>query len=756
MVVDRFLNVRLTLVALFATVGWLGCSLVIGAVVAQDWAHWRGPEQNGISREKNLPEDWSLEPRKNVAWVAETGGRSTPIVLNGRVFINCRTTDDINDPDELIHSQDQVVCWDAETGEELWRDKFNVFQTDIPAPRVGWASMCGDKETGYVYLHSVSGIFRCYDPDGKVVWEHSLGEDFGKISGYGGRTQTPIIDEDRVIVSFMATNWGDSKGPAPLHYYYAFDKKTGDLQWVTAPGGRPKDTNYSVPIVSVINGQRMLIGGNCDGHVYAMNARTGKPIWSFRMSKRGLNTSPVVEGNLVFISHGEDNIDSPEFGRVQCIDATGTGDVTETHGVWRVDGIKAGYTGLMANEGILYVVADLGNMYAFDTKTGKRLWDHDLGTVGKGSPIWADGKIYASEVNGHFWILKPSREGCETLSETTLSGADGNGADEIYSSPAVANGKLYLVTRDRTICIADKSVQPSIGEVVALGEESAPTDKIDLIQLRPFEKIVSPGSKTSYEVHAFDANGRFIKKMPAELTPGDSLKGFSAESGQLVAPAEGGEVAGVVTTKVGELSATARVRMFDAGSQWKWDFNGYKGVQVPPTWSRAFVKLKPAEIDGEAVMKVTGGSGVRGRPSHQLAIGPASMSNYSIQADVYLTEQRRQLASIGLSCDRYNLILKGNSGKLAVQSWPPHRRMAKEIKFRSDPEVWYTMKMKVDQTEQEATIYGKVWKRGEAEPAEWTITRKDPHPNMQGAPGLYFYAQADCYYDNVIVTKEDK
>ena len=279
----------------------------------------------------------------------------------------------------------------------------------------------------------------------------------------------------------------------------------------------------------------------------------------------------------------------------------------------------------------------------------------------------ADGKIYASEVNGHFWILKPSREGCETLSENTLTAADGNGSDEIYSSPAIANGKIYLVTRDRTICIADKSKQPSIGEVAPLGEESAATDKIDLIQLRPYETNVSPGARTSYEVHSFDANGRFIKKMPAEITPGDELKGFSVEGSQLVAPAQGGEVAGLVISQVGDLTATARVRMFDSSNEWKWDFDGYKGVQVPPTWCRAFVKLKPAQLEGESVMKVTGGAGVRGRPSHQLSIGPASMSDYSIQADVYLTEQRRQLASIGLSCDRYNLIL-GQAGRAELAS----------------------------------------------------------------------------------------
>lgn len=755
MTIDGIPKLKLAGIVLVVTMIWFSSPILLNHADGQNWANWRGPEQNGLSREKNLPSEWSLEPRKNVAWVSETGGRSTPIVLNGRVYLNCRTPDDINDPDQLIHSQDQVVCWDADTGEELWRDKFNVFQTDIPAPRVGWASMCGDEETGYVYVHTVSGIFRCYAPDGKVIWEHSLSEDFGKISGYGGRTQTPIIDEDRVILSFMATNWGATKGPAPLHYYYAFDKKTGTLQWVSAPGGAPKDTNYSVPVVSVINGQRMLIGGNCDGHVYAMNARTGKPIWSFRMSKRGLNTTPVVEGNMVFISHGEDNIDSPEFGRVQCIDATGTGDVTDTHGVWRVDGIKAGYTALMIHRGVLFVMADLGNLYAFDTQTGKRLWDKDLGTVGKGSPVWADGKIYAPEVNGHLWILKASLEDCKTLSKVKLSAADGNGSDEIYSSPAIANGKIYLVTRDRTICIADETKEPEIGKPLELAEEAPATEEVDLIQLRPYETIAAAGSKTEYEVHAFDANGRFIKKMPAELTLGEDLSGFSVDGARLIAPTEGGEAAGLVTAKLGELSASARVRMFDTNPEWNWGFDGYKGVQVPPTWSRAFVKLKPMDLDGETVMKVTGGKGMRGRPSHQITIGPASLVDYSVQADVRLTEQRRQLASIGLSCDRYNLILKGNTSKLTIQSWPPHRRMAKEIKYRSDPDIWYTMKMKVDQTEAEATIYGKVWKRGEAEPDEWTITTTDPHPNMNGAPGLYFYAQADCYFDNVIVTRED-
>lgn len=63
------------------------------------------------------------------------------------------------------------------------------------------------------------------------------------------------------------------------------------------------------------------------------------------------------------------------------------------------------------------------------------------------------------------------------------------------------------------------------------------------------------------------------------------------------------------------------------------------------------------------------------------------------------------------------------------------------------------MKLKVDANESEAKLFGKVWKRDEAEPAEWTIEATDPHPNLSGSPGLYYYALTDAYFDNVIVTQ---
>jgi len=715
-----------------------------GLAQAADWAYWRGPEQNGISRDKGLVSDWSLADKKNVLWEQPFGGRATPIIVKGRLFLNARTSHGVNGP-EKIHAREHVICLDAETGKVLWRDEFNVFQTDIAAPRVGWASMVGDSETGNAIVHSVSGIFRCYDPEGNVVWEHSLEEDFGKISGYGGRTQTPIIDENRVIVGFLERNWGETKGPAPKHAFYAFDKNNGKLLWTSAPGGAPEDTTYTNPIVVVINGQRQLICGNADGGIHAINARTGAPIWSFDMSKRGLNSSPVVDGNLVYISHGEDDIeDSTAFGRIQCIDATGTGNVTKTHGVWRVYNVKAGYSGLLVKDGILYVVADTGNMHAYDGKTGEELWVHDLGSVGKGSPVWADGKIYVMEVNGNVHILKPSRTGCETLSHVELPDAAGTGFDEIYASPAISDGRIFLVTRDRIICLGQKDRKPDSDPIPPMAEETPAGEEIATIQLYPFETTVTEAGEVAYELHAFDKNGRFIKKLDPKLEPQADLKGVSVDGAKLVVSESTPLGAGYLAAKHGELTAKARIRVFPK-LPWKFDFNDGQRL---PGWVNNIV-LAPASIgDEKALLKGVG----KGRPSSSVWIGPSTMKDYTIQADVFMTEQNRRLPSIGVTANRYSFIIKGNTLKLSLQSWPAHLRMAKEVRFRSDPDVWYTMKMRVDTKEDGAHVRGKLWKRGEAEPEAWTLETIDPHANLNGSPGLYNYALAESYFDNVIIT----
>src|ERR1700733_964608 len=64
--------------------------LVLAAPVqAADWIHWRGPEQNGLSREKNLPDsiDPDMGAKGNVVWKAPIGGRAAPLVMGGRIYV---------------------------------------------------------------------------------------------------------------------------------------------------------------------------------------------------------------------------------------------------------------------------------------------------------------------------------------------------------------------------------------------------------------------------------------------------------------------------------------------------------------------------------------------------------------------------------------------------------------------------------------------------------------------------------------------
>src|SRR4029077_13985709 len=99
----------------------------------------------------------------------------------------------INSVGEGINQQERVMALDADTGKVLWQHKFNIFHTDIVSDRLGWTNVVGDPETGNVYAHGTSGLFFCFNRDGKVLWSHSLTEEYGRISGYGGPSARAIL-----------------------------------------------------------------------------------------------------------------------------------------------------------------------------------------------------------------------------------------------------------------------------------------------------------------------------------------------------------------------------------------------------------------------------------------------------------------------------------------------------------------------------------------------------------------------------------
>lgn len=601
--------------------------------------------------------------------------------------------------------------------------------------------MTGDPETGYVYSHGVGGMFFCFDRNGKIIWSHSLTENYGRISGYGGRITTPLVDEDLVIASYLSSNWGDHF--AGRHRYFAFDKKTGEVVWVSTPGGPPLDTTYSGPVIAEINGVRLLIDGNADGSIYAMKVRTGEKVWGFKLSKRGINSSVVVKGDKVYATHSEENLDNTALGRVVCIDGTGTGDVTETHEVWRYDGCFAGYTSPILHENGLYVLDNSANMHALDAKSGELRWVHNVGTVGKGSAVFADGKIYAPEVNGKLTIIEPGNAAAKTLDTEEIHMPDGRLA-EVYGSPAVAYGRIYLSTEAGVFCIGDKKAKFSVKSTPAnFPRKKADKDaKVTHLQIVPAEVITAPGEKVSFKVRGYDAKGRLVGPVKATWEAA-GIAGEIDQKGQLklAAKASGGKV----TARAGGLEASVRVVARPA-APYEDDFEAH-AANSNPVWVAAGKKFVVQEIDGNKVLVKP--PAARGLHRANAYIGAADMKNYTIQVDLLGTKVRRAVPDMGLIANRYTLDMQGYHQQLQISSWSAMLRMAKKVPFTWQPDVWYTMKMQVEITGGKALIKGKVWPRDEAEPGEWTITAEDPYPNESGSPGLYGYSPAAIHYDNL-------
>ncbi len=134
-------------------------------------------------------------------------------------------------------------------------------------------------------------------------------------------------------------------------------------------------------------------------------------------------------------------------------------------------------------------------------------------------------------------------------------------------------------------------------------------------------------------------------------------------------------------------------------------------------------------------------------------IGHPDFHDYTMQSDVYAMNRDEKLPDIGLVAQRYTLDLMGASQKLQIRTWTPQlNRFSVDIPFEWQAETWYTMKFQTATEGGKAVLKGKVWKRGEPEPAEWTVTGEDELGTVQGSPGFFGNAKdAEIFYDNLTV-----
>ncbi|HYG74636.1 MAG TPA: PQQ-binding-like beta-propeller repeat protein [Planctomycetota bacterium] len=739
------------------------------------WLAWRGNNQNGTSDEKGLPDKWGKP-----LWRADIAGQSSPVVANGKLFV--MGYEGVG-PD----LQEGIYCVDAETGKILWSDRHNDYLSDIIYTRYASSSPSIDPETGNVFTMGTQGLLSAYTPDGKVLWRHSMMEEYGRLTFPNGRTPSPVVDGDLVIVGAMTANWG-AHGPGG-HRFYAFNKNSGDLIFASWPGERPKDSSFSTPQLGWYNNQRVYWSGGGDGAVYCANARTGDPIWRYPASHGGLNASVLAYKDMVIAVHGAENLDASTIGRMIALrpgDVKAGADgkpaaLTKANEVWRQDVAGTSTSPILVGNRIYQVTDMPAKLFCVDADTGKVLWSHQLGLEERqSSPVYGDGKLYVPLQEGHCFIVKPTDTGAEVLDKIMLEGAD-SGTGICQGTPGIYRGRIYIQTTRHLYCFGP--AQPGALPTPKPKEKAPDAGPLARFIVTPAEFLIRPEQSQSFKLIGIDANGQALKEtydekkakwekyIPPTARVKTMLNGEVAEGTFKADPATKPS-AGAIRAELNGIAGVTRGRVLQA-LPIKQDFESFELAPretepkdmfaFPPLpWIGARFKWEIKEKDGNKCLVKTIDDKFFQRAI--TFVSHPDTSNYTIQADVMSDGQVRKvggkekiqkMSEVGLINQRYIISLKGPAQQIEVNS--NLERLQVNAPFAWSPNSWYTLKARVDIDPKtgEGVIRGKAWKKGEPEPEKWTIEVPHKTAHKNGSPGLYGLSPTDMpvYVDNLVVTK---
>ena len=759
---------------IFISLGVLSLTSISTDAAVAGWTNWRGPHQSGRCDVTDLPKAIQLTGvGSNLLWTHDIAGRGHAVIADGRVYAwGYRGAG----PD----LQEVLLCLNEADGKTIWEHGYNDYLSDTVYSRYSVGAPTIDPATGWIYLMTTNGGVKCFNADGKIQWEYSLMERFGRLTFPNGRTGAAVIDGDLVIVRGVTSYWG-AQGPA-RDRFYAFNKKTGAAVWASTPGVAPKDSSFSTPVLANVGGRRVFYAGTGDGNVVCVDVRTGQPLWRFQLSHGGVNASVVVQDNILVAIHGKENIDTSGEGRMVGIrlptelPAPGEPqkilkdkDLKIADGkaweLWRLQHAMFTSSPVLVN-GRVYQVSKTGVLVCVDIKTGKELFAEKINNDQiHSSPLYADGHLYLGFPNGRFLVVKPGDDDAEIVSEVKLEGG-------ILGSPVAWNGKIYIHTKTKLYCFGKASGQQSTAALSIAAAKPADSKAVAL-QIIPGDILLKPGQKLALTVNKIDQYGnvveanvkaKFEKYIPPTAKVKTSMNASVSDNAITADDANVGSAGAWMATAAG-LKGILRGRILPK-IPYTQDFESYEltvdhkgdGVKFaypPLAWTGARFKWEVRDLDGNKVFRKT-----LDRVLFQRAItifGDPESSGYTIQADVMSDSARRgrSMGNIGVMNQRYFIALIGNQQKLEVSS--NHERVKESVDFKWSARKWYTLKSRVDvAADGSGVIRAKAWLRGEPEPAAWTIEVKHRNAHKKGAPGIYGLSPQSLkavFIDNIKITR---
>ena len=734
---------------------------------ASGWLNWRGPDQNGLSKANVKLPDKLVIGGPDHRWSYKVKGAGTPVIADGRVYA-------FGFYGETTDVEETLICLDVKTGTKLWEHRFRDYLSDTTYNRYAIGAPVVDAETGNVYIESTCGQLMAFNRDGKLLWEHSMVEEYGRLTFPNGRTGAVVVDGPLVITDGITANWGGD-GPA-RNRFYAFDKLTGELAWFSTPGTQPIDSSFATPVFGNLGDQRVFYQGTGCGNIVCVNARTGEPVWRYLLSGAGVNADVVLAGAGRMIAiHGKENIDSTTHGRLVALKIPTeypTGQKPVVLGpeaeIWRNDDFVAFSSSPIVVENRVYSTVATGSLISADLETGKTVWHEKLAPDQlHASPAYADGKLYVPMLNGTVHVLKPGGDKATVVSVNEM-GAPCLGA------PAFYGDAVFIFSKEGLHCFGPKNSAASVPPSVAFVPEAPFTAPITQLQVVPAEFALSPGESQTFTVYGLDATGRRIKTVSTEATftkfvPPTALVKSEVDAeiaGNVLKTTSAAKLsAGQLQVKWNNLIATTRGRIV-AGPGYKETFEalplGQKNelgedVGFPPLpWLGARMKWHVLDKDGSKVAANRLDVILFQRTMN--FIGKPEMKNYTLEADVMTDGTRRVMSTVGLVNQRYLIAMTGNSRILEVSS--NHERVKESVPFEAQPNTWYRLKTRVDHDANGTGgfVRAKLWEKSKPEPDKWTIEVRQEYLHAQGAPGVFAFSpqsQKRVFIDNLSLTSNE-
>ena len=390
------------------------------ACFAADWPQWLGPTRNGHSRETGLLAEWpSGGPRLLWKITGLGDGYGAPAVVGGRVYFLGNTGMD----------EEFVRALSVEDGKTIWSTRIGKVGNPDQAPAYPASRATPTVEGDRVYAFTSDGDLACLDAaSGKVRWKKSVRTEFGGKPGKWAYSESPLLDGNAVIVS-------PGGSEATL---LAVDKRNGKVIWKSAvPGG--EDAAYSSAIVVNGGGRKQYVQFLAKG-VVGVDAKTGQFLWRYDQTSKGPANipTPLAEGDLVYSTAR-----SLTSGGLVRLKPAADGGVSAEQ-VYFERGLPSAIGGAVKVGGTLYGTTGEG-LVAADFQTGKVLWKNE--SVGAGSTLYADGRLYVHGEDGAVALVEASSEAYREKGRFTPpeKPAHPRGAREkSWAYPVVANGRLYL------------------------------------------------------------------------------------------------------------------------------------------------------------------------------------------------------------------------------------------------------------------------------------------------------------------------